>query len=145
MWVRNPGLAAGANQLGNALRLSGKLDAKPFELAILIVARQWSAQYEWYAHAKDAAKVGLDADVVEAIRTRQIPVFKDAQQKLVYEIVNELLETKDLSAASYARALKTFSIDLVMEIVSVTGFYTLVAMMLKAFDAPVPGDARPLD
>jgi hypothetical protein len=32
-----------------------------------------------------------------------------------------------------------------MEIVSVTGFYTLVAMMLKAFDAPVPGDAKPLD
>ena len=61
IWIRNAELAAAANQMGNAVRLNGKLDARLFELIILVVARHWSAQYEWFAHAKDAAKVGLDA------------------------------------------------------------------------------------
>ena len=145
MWIRNANLASAANQFGNALRLNGKLDPKLFELTILIVARQWSAQYEWYAHAKDAAKVGLDPAIVEAIRAHRIPPFADAKQALVYEMVRELLDTKDVGDATYARAVEAFGIDLVMEIVSVTGFYTLVAMMLKAFKAPVPGGAAPLD
>jgi len=37
-----------------------------------------------------------------------------------------------------------FGLDLFIELVTAIGFYTMVAMMLNAFDAPVPGDARPL-
>jgi 4-carboxymuconolactone decarboxylase len=145
MWIRDANLAAAANQLGNAVRLEGKLEAKLFELIILIVARQWSAQYEWFAHAREAARVGLDEQVIEAIRTRRAPPFASEQEIVIYDAVCELTETKDLSDATYDRALKTFGLDLVMEVVTVAGFYTLVAMMLKAFDAPAPGGARPLD
>jgi 4-carboxymuconolactone decarboxylase len=145
MWIRNANLAAAANQLGNAVRLEGKLEARLFEMIILVVARQWSAQYEWFAHAKEAARVGLDPAIIEAIRAHRVPPFESQQETVVYETVRELVETKDLSGATYNRALEMFGIDLVMEIVTVAGFYTLVAMMLKAFDAPVPGDARPLD
>ena len=145
LWIRNANLAAAANQMGNALRLEGKLDPKVFELVILVVARQWSAQYEWFVHANAAARAGLDENVVEAIRTHRVPAFADPQQQLAYELVRELLDTYSLSDATYARALDIFGVDLVSEIVTVTGFYTLAAMMLKAFDAPVPGGARPLD
>jgi len=61
------------------------------------------------------------------------------------KMVRELIDTRNLSDATYNRARDMFGIDLVMEVVTVAGFYTLVAMMLKAFDAPVPGGARPLD
>jgi 4-carboxymuconolactone decarboxylase len=145
IWIRNANLAAAANQMGNAVRLEGKLDAKLFELIILIVARQWSAEYEWFAHAKDAVRVGLDPAIVEAIRTHRVPHFVNAEETVVYEMMRELIETKELSDATYARALDMFGIDLVMEIVTVAGFYTLVAMMLKAFNAPVPGNVRPFD
>ena len=145
IWIRNAGLAAAANQMGNAVRLNGKLDAKLFELIILIVARHWSAQYEWFAHAKDAARVGLDAGVVEAIRTHRVPAFTSPQEQVAYELTRELLETHQLSDGTYARALETFGFDLLMEAVTVAGFYTLVAMMLNAVRSPVPGGARPLD
>ena len=144
IWIRNAGLAAAANELGNSLRLTGKLDAKLFELAILVVARHWGAQYEWYVHAKDAARVGLGAEIVEAVRTYRVPAFADPQQALVYELTHELLESKQLTDATYGRALATFGFDLVAELVSVIGFYAMVAMVLNAFRAPVPGDARPL-
>jgi 4-carboxymuconolactone decarboxylase len=145
IWIRNAGLAAAANEMGNALRLKGRLDAKLFELIILVVARHWSAQYEWFAHAKDAARVGLDAGVVEAIRTHRVPSFTTPQECAVYELTRELIETRDVSDASYQRALATFGFDLLAEIVTVAGFYTLVAMMLNAFHAPVPGNVQPLD
>ena len=145
MWVRNPNLAAAANQLGNALRLEGKLDPKLFELIILIVARRWSAQYEWFAHARQADRVGLASAAIEAIRTHRVPCFESDQETVVYEMVCELLHTTNVSDATYARAMKLFNIDLITEIVTVAGFYTLVAMMLKAFDAPVPGGAKPLE
>ena len=145
MWIRNANLAAAANQLGNAVRLEGKLDAKLFELVILVIARQWSAQYEWFAHAQEAARVGLDPAIIEAIRTHRVPSFRSPRETVIYEMVRELIDTRNLSDTTYNRARDMFGIDLVMEVVTVAGFYTLVAMMLKAFDAPVPGGARPLD
>ena len=33
---------------------------------------------------------------------------------------------------------------MLIELITVIGFYSLVAIVLKGFDAPVPGDARPL-
>ena len=145
MWIRNANLAAAANALGNAVRLEGKLDAKLFELIILVIARQWSAQYEWFAHAQEAERVGLDPAIIEAIRTHRVPSFKSPRETVIYEMVRELIDTRNLSDATYNRARNMFAIDLVMEVVTVAGFYTLVAMMLNAFDAPVPGGARPLD
>ena len=145
MWIRNANLAAAANQLGNAVRLEGKLDAKLFELIILVIARQWSAQYEWFAHAQEAARVGLEPAIIEAIRTHRVPSFRSPRETVIYEMVRELIDTRNLSDTTYNRARDMFGIDLVMEVVTVAGFYTLVAMMLKAFDAPVPGGARPLD
>ena len=145
MWIRNANLAAAANQLGNAVRLEGKLDAKLFELVILVIARRWSAQYEWFAHAQEAARVGLDPAIIEAIRTHRVPSFRSPRETVIYEMVRELIDTRNLSDTTYNRARDMFGIDLVMEVVTVAGFYTLVAMMLKAFDAPVPGGARPLD
>jgi len=58
IWMRNPALADAADKLGTALR-KGKLDVRLFELMVLVIARHWTAQYEWFAHAKHAPKAGL--------------------------------------------------------------------------------------
>src|ERR1700682_683463 len=49
IWLRTPAIADRANQFGNAIRDAGKLDKRLFELMV-IVARHWSAPYEWFAH-----------------------------------------------------------------------------------------------
>ena len=73
IWLRNPQLADQANQFGNAFRLSGKLDKRLFELMVLVVARHWSAQYEWFVHEKNglagrahAGGRGCDPHAVDA-------------------------------------------------------------------------------
>jgi 4-carboxymuconolactone decarboxylase len=144
IWMRTPEIADKANQFGNALRVSGLLDRRLFELMVLIVARHWSAQYEWFAHEPAALKAGLAPEIVEAIRRRQPPGFARSDERLVFDLVTELNERHTVTDATYAAAVETFGLDLVIELVTAAGFYTLVAMMLKAFDAPVPGGVAPL-
>jgi 4-carboxymuconolactone decarboxylase len=144
LWIRNPALAERANQFGNVLRLHGKLDKRLFELTVLIVARHWSAQYEWYTHERAALKAGLSAEVVEAIREKKPPEFAREDERLVYDVVSEINEKRTLGQASYDRALAALGLDLLIELIATTGFYSMVAMTLNAFDAPVPGGIRPL-
>jgi 4-carboxymuconolactone decarboxylase len=144
IWLRNPALADAASRLGNVLRTDGKLDKRLFELAVLVVARHWTAQYEWYVHAKHGLAAGLSEEAIGAIRDRRRPAFAREDEKLVYDVMTELVETKAVSATSYDRVVAAFGLDLTIELFSVAGFYTMVAMVLNAFDAPVPEGEPPL-
>lgn len=144
IWLRVPRLAEAANQLGNAVRLDGQLDRRLFEIMILVIARHWRAQYEWHAHAIAAEKLGVSTALIEAIRLGTAPPFADDGERLIYDLTVELQTARALSAATYERALGAFGLDTLIETITAAGFYTTVAMMLNAFDAPVPGGAEPL-
>jgi 4-carboxymuconolactone decarboxylase len=144
VWLRLPSVANAANQLGNAIRLQGKLDRRLFELAILVVARHWSAQYEWFVHAKDARAAGLSEDVISAIRERRGPTSARQDENLIYGLVTELQDTKTISRKTYDNAIALLGTDLVIELITTVGFYTTAAMMINAFDAQVPDGSRPL-
>ena len=144
IWLRQPAIADVANRFGNAVRLHGKLDKRLFELMTIVVARHWGAQYEWFAHAKAGRAAGLTDEVIEPLRNSRKPTFARDDERLVYEIVTELNETKRLSDATYKRALDFFGLDLLVELITATGFYTLVAMMLNAFDVDTADGSRPL-
>ena len=49
-YIRSPELATRLTPLSDYLRWNTSLPARLSELAILITARHWTAQYEWYAH-----------------------------------------------------------------------------------------------
>ena len=143
IWLRNPALAAAADRLGTTLR-RGKLDQRLFELMVLLVARHYTAQYEWFAHARHALNVGFPPAVLDAIRDHRKPDLDRADERLVYELVTEMNQTRTLSQATYDSAIETLGLDLVIELITAIGFYTMVAIMLNGFDAPVPGGERPL-
>ena len=144
VWLRIPKVAEAANQLGNSIRLEGKLDRRLFEFAILIVARHWNAQYEWFVHEGVARKAGLPCEVIDAVRNRQLPNFARDDENLIYDVVNELHGTRTLSQRTYENALAVLGTDRLIELVTTVGFYTAAAMMINVFDAPVPDGSRPL-
>jgi 4-carboxymuconolactone decarboxylase len=144
IWLRTPEIADRANRLGNQLRREGKLETRLFELMVLVVARHWGAQYEWWVHEKHARDNGLSHDVIEAIRHHKVPVFAKQDEQLIYDVTRELCESRKLSDASYKRALDALGLEILIETISSAGFYTMVAMMLNAFDAPVPTGEQPL-
>jgi 4-carboxymuconolactone decarboxylase len=122
----------------------GKLDKRLFEIMVLVVARHWSAQYEWFAHAKQALAAGVSPEVVEAIRHKRKPAFARDDERLVYDLVTEMNGTRTLSQSTYDRTVAAIGLDDTIELVTALGFYTMVAIMLNGFDAPVPGGERPL-
>lgn len=144
LWMRLPKIADVANKFGNALRLDGTLDRRVFELVVLVIARRWTAQYEWFVHEPAALKAGLAPAIVAAIRTGAEPPYERDDERVAVLLTRELLETHTVSAATYDRTLSVFGIERFIELVTVIGFYTTAAMMINAFDAPVPGDAKPL-
>jgi 4-carboxymuconolactone decarboxylase len=144
IWLRNANLADRANAFGNALRSEGKLEKRLFEMMTLIIARRFSAQYEWFAHEHQARKDGVSHEVIEALRVGKTPDFKHDDEKLVYDVTTALLQGGLMDHALYDRALAHFGLDLLIELVAAVGFYSMVAMTLIAFDAPVPDGSRPL-
>lgn len=144
VWMRRPEIAARANEFGNALRLNGTLEKRLFELAVLVIARHWTAQYEWFVHEPAARNAGLDEAIIEAIRHGRTPSFSAGNDELVYEFVQELCATRTVGTHTYERATAVLGTELLIELVTVVGFYTIAAMVINVFDAPVPNGACPL-
>jgi len=136
IWLRNPPVADAANKLTLALRESGKVEKRLYELIVLIVTRHWSARYAWASHEGAAVAAGISPETIEAIRHQRKPDLKKDDERLVYETVTELLERGPLSQATYDRMLKQFGLDVTIDIFSIAGLYSMVSTVLNGFDVP---------
>src|SRR5262245_59692047 len=67
------------------------------ELAILVVARHWSAEYVWNAHHTAAVRYGITPEVVEAVRTGKRPAVMEKDVEAVYRSAVELLNRRQVS------------------------------------------------
>ena len=144
-WLYSPGLADPAQKLGEFCRFSSALPKRLSELAILVIARHWRAQFEWYAHAPMAISAGISEAVVEAIRTNEKPILDVDDERLVYDFVNELLETRTVSQSTFDQAEAMLDRLAVVDLVGIVGYYCLVSITLNVFDMPLPkGEAPPL-
>jgi 4-carboxymuconolactone decarboxylase len=109
-------------------------------------AREWTAQFEWWAHARLAGQAGLDPAIIEAVKERRRPVFVVPGQETVYEFCRELLATRRVSEPVYARAVALLSEAGVVELVTLMGYYGLISMTLNVFEVALPaGVAEPLE
>ena len=138
VWLHRPELAARAQALGEYCRYNSSLPNRLSELAILVTARQWSAEFEWFAHSQHAAAAGLSAEVIEAIRKGAIPEFDQADEKVVYEVATAIYRDRRLPEDLYARALNVLGQDALVDLIGVLGYYALISMTINAFDVRPP-------
>ena len=144
--LHEPGMALGALQLFTASRADRQLDVRLFELMISILARHWNAQFEWYVHAPSAVAAGVSPEAIEAIRTGGVPKFEKSDEQTVYDVITELMNQRRLSQATYDRAIAILGQEQVVELITIAGYYTMIAMTVVAFEVPIPAPnpARPL-
>ena len=81
------------------------------ELAILVVAKHWSAEYVWNAHHTAAVRFGLPAEVVEAIRVGKRPTGMEKDVEVVYDFANEFISKRQLSDAAVNAAKQVLGGD----------------------------------
>ncbi|MGH7063514.1 MAG: carboxymuconolactone decarboxylase family protein, partial [Stellaceae bacterium] len=141
--IRAPEICGLASQLGEHLRWGTSLPDRLSELAIITTARFWRAQYEWYAHAPLAAKAGVPAAAIEAIRTSGTPSFTAADEALVYRLCSELFRTQRLSDASFTEAVAALGEQGLVEIIGIIGYYTLIGNTLNVFQVGLPEGETP--
>lgn len=138
-----PELADRWQNLGQYWQHHTVLTPKQKEVAVLVTARHWNAPIEWFQHEQRARKAGLEADVIEAIRTGCPPVFTDCSEQCVYEYARELHMHGQVSQATYMATLASLGRDGLVDLTALLGFYTMVSMMLNAHHIPMLDDVPP--
>ena len=141
--LRSPKMGDVAQQLGAQVRFHSSLPAKLNELAIIMTARHWTAQYEWYAHRRLALQAGVSAATADAIAAGQRPTSMSPEEEAVYNFGTELLNTKGVRDATFQAVVNKFGERGVVDLVGVMGYYHLVSMLLNVDRYPLPAGVKP--
>lgn len=142
-WFRNPELGSLIQKVGAYCRYNTSLDPKLSELAILVVARQWNQSVEWWAHQPLAIKAGLDPSISQAIENRTRPAFQDDDEEAVYEVTQEILETRELGEPTYNKALTVLGENTLFELTAIIGYYTSISIQMNCFKVGIAEGAEP--
>ncbi len=138
LWLQRPDLADRAQALGRYCRYDSSLPARLSELAILVTARIWGSEFEWWAHEPHAQAAGLSRSVIEALRADAQPPFEQDDEDVVYQVARALHLEKRLPEPLYDRAVAVLGLDGLVDLVGVLGYYTLVSMTLNTFEIEPP-------
>jgi 4-carboxymuconolactone decarboxylase len=139
--LRSPELGDLAQKFGAHTRFNSSLPLALNELAILLVARYWTAQFVWWAHKAIAIEAGLDKTLIEAIAQRVAPTnlsTLDDKTVAVYLFCNELLQKKKVCDKTYAMVVTQCGERGAVDLMGAMSYYTLVSMSLNVDQYPLP-------
>jgi 4-carboxymuconolactone decarboxylase len=141
--LRSPEMGDLAQQFGASTRFQSSLSQRLYELAILVTARHWTAQYEWQAHHRLALQAGLSPAIADAVAENSRPPGMKKDEEAVYNFSSELLTTKQVSDATFAAAKSEFGERGVVDLIGVIGWYSTVSMLLNVDRYPVEEGTQP--
>jgi 4-carboxymuconolactone decarboxylase len=143
--LRSPEYMSRLQRVGEYLRYNTKLGPAISEFIILLMARHWTQQFEWYSHQALALKADIKPETIKSIAEGQRPVAMSPDQDTVYEFVTEIRLHQSVSDATYERVLNRFGEQGVIDIAGLCGYYTTLAMLMNVARTPVPpGTPLPL-
>ena len=138
----SPAVGLPLQELGAALRFRTAFTKREREIAILVVAAHHRSAFEWYAHERIGRRAGLTDRELDALREGRAPLLGDVRERVVYEAVRQLAEDGDLSDPVYAEAVATLGRAAVVELVTLVGYYSALALQMRVFRVGVP-DGEP--
>jgi len=141
--LRSPELGDRLQKVGEYVRFKTSIPPRLNELAILVTARAWTAQYEWYAHYQYAMKAGVPPDVADDIAAGKRPSKMSGDDAIVYDFTRELIDTKQVSDANFNAVKDKFGERGVVDLVGLIGYYHVVSMLLNVDRYPLPEGAKP--
>src|SRR5688500_17419946 len=116
--LRSPGLMERTQKVGEYLRYQSSMPARLNEFAILVTARQWTAQMEWFAHAPLALKAGISPDVLADLRQGRRPAGMKDDEAAVYDFCKAVHDNKGVvSDAIYNAVVERFGEQGVMDLI----------------------------
>ena len=142
--LRSPEMADRLTKLLDYLRFKTSLPLRLNEFAIMITARHWSSQYEWYSHHRYAKKAGLSESVMADLAQGKRPGGMQPDEAVVYDFCMEMHQKHFVSDATFKKAKEILGEQQLVDLMAVSGVYTLVSMLLNTAEVMPNDGARPL-
>ncbi len=142
--LRSPEVGQLAQEFGAQTRFRSSLPLALNELGILMIARDWTAQFVWWAHRRIAEEAGLPPTLIQAIAQKQAPAMALTQEvQAVYDFCHELIQTRQVSDRTHAALLAQFGERGIVDLMATLSYYTLVSMALNVDQYPLPEGVQP--
>jgi 4-carboxymuconolactone decarboxylase len=123
---------------GEALRFNGTLQDSIRELAICVVARETSNQFEWQTHVPLAIQAGVPKEAIDALAAGRRPQNLAVNVTCAFDFVSELMLRHGVSDATYAEAVLCFGKQGTVELTGLVGYFVMVCWIMNVARTPVP-------
>jgi len=143
-WLRTPELGIHLERVGMAFRTDTVVPPPAREVTVLVVAKAWSADFEWWVHGLVARREGVPEAVIDAIGHGRRPEFADDACAAAHDVAAELVYRRALSSETFERAKQALGDAGLVEVVTLVGFYQLVSGVLESFQPAGPSGDLPV-
>jgi AhpD family alkylhydroperoxidase len=131
MVARSPRALRPFMQLGAAV-LSGPLDPRRREIAVLRVAHATAAEYEWAQHVQLARNAGITEAEIEAIGNEEPVSSLDEECNLISRVADEISRDVRLSDEALGLILDRYGPREAMEVILLVSYYNMVSRFLES-------------
>lgn len=142
--LHSPEMLTNASNMGLYLRYRSALGNQLSEMIILLTARHFTQDYEWFVHAPIALREKISEEIVEAIRDGRRPVKMNEDEIMVYNFATELLQNKRVSDLSYQAVEKRWGKKGAIDLTGIVGYYSLLAMQLNMANHQISDPSKKL-
>jgi 4-carboxymuconolactone decarboxylase len=132
-----------AQQLGGFCRYQTAVPPRLSEFAILVTAKLWRAQYEWFAHVPQAERAGVTKETISDLHKGRVPKSLPKDERAIYDFIQELYKTRRVSDKTYKLVVDVLGEPATVELVGILGYYVLISMILDVFRMSPP-EGQPL-
>ena len=144
VFLHAPAFGELAQRLGGHCRFNTGVPPRLSEFAILVTARLWRAQYEWFAHVPQAERAGVKPQTIRDLHKGRMPKAAPKDERTIYDFIQELYKTRRVSDKTFSRVRTLLGDAATVELVGILGYYVLISMILNVFRmSPPPGEALP--
>jgi len=143
MMLRSPVMGQRMFAMLDYLRFNTSVPKRLNEFAILIQARLWTSQVEWTAHYPLALKAGLPQAVADDLKLGKRPASMQPDEAAVYDMCLELAKNHVVSDATFKKAREAFNDQQIVDLITVSGVYTTLAMLSNTAEDATPGGKEP--
>ena len=130
-----------AQKLGGFLRYQTAVPPRLSEFAILVTAKLWRAQYEWFAHVPQAERAGVAKETISDLHKGRVPKSLPKDERAIYDFIQELYKTRRVSDKTYKRVQAVLGDSATVELVGILGYYVMIGMILNVYRMMPPEDS----
>jgi 4-carboxymuconolactone decarboxylase len=140
----SPPVAEAMTGVNDYLRRKSGLEPRLVELTILVTAREMDCEYVWTSHEPQAQKAGLQQSIIDTVKYRRPITSLGEKEAVIVQLGRDSIGKHKIDTDTFARAVKLFGNQGVVNIVSLIGDYAATTILLNAADQHLRPTDKPL-